>query len=257
MPFLYSHDSTGQRQPASGYLIHWARLAASRAAWMAGKSSPARTAMIEMTTRSSTRVKPERDPFVLVCEYFVIGFRQGKGWRQEWQVGETTCKRRRKRQVIPSIVSPHSTEACAKSTHNANDLSEASTQKRLQAKAMTFPRRGGACCFEFSHYLQPENRVEFGGMMDKTCELYQRFGNMQDSPRILTQFSIAHVVYHAYCENAKKRRPVVDRNWFAAGTPRTRCRPGRIGKGADGIDRMYSRFAESAHWRFSPAYCVE
>src|SRR5262245_2163820 len=36
------------------------RRAASRAAWTAGRSSPTRMAMTEITTRSSIRVKPRR-----------------------------------------------------------------------------------------------------------------------------------------------------------------------------------------------------
>jgi len=55
----------------------------------------------------------------------------------------------RKRQVIPSVVSLHTTEACAKTTHNVNDLLGASTQKRLQAYVMTLPRRGGTCYVDF------------------------------------------------------------------------------------------------------------
>src|SRR6516164_3333797 len=39
-------------------LVHWARRAASRALWTAGRSRPIRTAMIAMTTSSSIRVKP-------------------------------------------------------------------------------------------------------------------------------------------------------------------------------------------------------
>src|SRR5262245_57318616 len=39
---------------------HWARRAASRAAWTAGSRSAISTAMIAMTTRSSMRLKPRR-----------------------------------------------------------------------------------------------------------------------------------------------------------------------------------------------------
>src|SRR5271166_3981545 len=38
--------------------VHWARRAASRAAWTAGKRSEINTAMMAMTTRSSISVKP-------------------------------------------------------------------------------------------------------------------------------------------------------------------------------------------------------
>ena len=38
-----------------------ARLAASRAAWTAGRSRAMRTAMIAITTKSSIKVKPARD----------------------------------------------------------------------------------------------------------------------------------------------------------------------------------------------------
>ena len=38
--------------------MHWARRAASRADWTAGKSKAMRTAMMAMTTRSSIRVNP-------------------------------------------------------------------------------------------------------------------------------------------------------------------------------------------------------
>src|SRR6185312_7198008 len=40
--------------------VHWARRAASRADWTAGRSSAIRTAMIAITTRSSIRVKARR-----------------------------------------------------------------------------------------------------------------------------------------------------------------------------------------------------
>src|SRR5271157_3406191 len=39
-------------------LVHWARRAASRADWTAGRSSAIRTAMIAITTSSSIKVKP-------------------------------------------------------------------------------------------------------------------------------------------------------------------------------------------------------
>src|SRR5262249_12550645 len=39
-------------------LVHWARRAASRAAWTAGSSRAIRTAMMAMTTSSSISVKP-------------------------------------------------------------------------------------------------------------------------------------------------------------------------------------------------------
>src|SRR5262249_58510004 len=41
-------------------LTHWARRAASRAAWTAGRSRAMRTAMIAITTSSSISVKPSR-----------------------------------------------------------------------------------------------------------------------------------------------------------------------------------------------------
>src|SRR3954452_14453083 len=41
-------------------LVHWARRAASRAAWTAGSRSAISTAMIAMTTSSSIRVKARR-----------------------------------------------------------------------------------------------------------------------------------------------------------------------------------------------------
>src|SRR5262249_24001857 len=40
---------------------HWARRAASRAAWTAGSKSAIKTAMIAITTKSSIRVKPGRN----------------------------------------------------------------------------------------------------------------------------------------------------------------------------------------------------
>ncbi len=39
-------------------LVHWARRAASRAAWTAGSKSAINTAIIAITTRSSISVKP-------------------------------------------------------------------------------------------------------------------------------------------------------------------------------------------------------
>jgi hypothetical protein len=39
--------------------MHWARRAASRAAWTAGKSNAISTAMIAITTNSSIKVKPQ------------------------------------------------------------------------------------------------------------------------------------------------------------------------------------------------------
>ena len=39
-------------------LVHWARRAASRAAWTAGRSRAIRTAMIAITTSSSISVNP-------------------------------------------------------------------------------------------------------------------------------------------------------------------------------------------------------
>jgi len=56
--------------------------------------------------------------------------------------GDACPKERRKRQVYPSSVSLHSTEACAKTAHNTDGLSGTSAQKRLQADIMTLPRRG-------------------------------------------------------------------------------------------------------------------
>jgi hypothetical protein len=48
---------------------HWARRAASRADWTAGKSSAIKTAMMAITTNSSIRVNPRRfddmDEFLL------------------------------------------------------------------------------------------------------------------------------------------------------------------------------------------------
>src|SRR5262249_41595305 len=41
-------------------LLHWERAAASRTFWMAGRSSPIRTAMIAITTSNSMSVNPER-----------------------------------------------------------------------------------------------------------------------------------------------------------------------------------------------------
>ena len=41
-------------------LVHWARRAASRALWTAGKSKAIKTPMIAMTTSSSIRVKAPR-----------------------------------------------------------------------------------------------------------------------------------------------------------------------------------------------------
>src|SRR5579883_3160233 len=41
-------------------LVHWARRAASRAAWTAGRSRAISTAMIAITTSSSISVKPAR-----------------------------------------------------------------------------------------------------------------------------------------------------------------------------------------------------
>jgi hypothetical protein len=38
--------------------MHWARRAASRADWTAGKRSAMRTAMMAITTKSSIRVNP-------------------------------------------------------------------------------------------------------------------------------------------------------------------------------------------------------
>jgi len=40
--------------------MHWARRAASRADWTAGRSSAIRTAMMAITTRSSISVNPRR-----------------------------------------------------------------------------------------------------------------------------------------------------------------------------------------------------
>src|SRR5215472_9513018 len=40
--------------------VHWARRAASRAAWTAGNSRAINTAMIAITTSSSIKVKPRR-----------------------------------------------------------------------------------------------------------------------------------------------------------------------------------------------------
>src|ERR1700677_3342513 len=40
--------------------VHWARRAASRAAWTAGKSRAIRTAMIAITTSNSISVNPRR-----------------------------------------------------------------------------------------------------------------------------------------------------------------------------------------------------
>src|SRR5262249_43147925 len=45
---------------------HCARCAAARAFCMAGSSRPTRTAMIAITTRSSTRVKPGRAPLTRI-----------------------------------------------------------------------------------------------------------------------------------------------------------------------------------------------
>src|SRR5262245_54226654 len=42
------------------WFVHWARRAASRAAWTAGSRSEIRTAMIAMTTKSSIRVNAGR-----------------------------------------------------------------------------------------------------------------------------------------------------------------------------------------------------
>src|ERR1700712_1774244 len=42
-------------------LTHWARRAASRAAWTAGSNSAIRTAMIAITTSNSISVKPRRE----------------------------------------------------------------------------------------------------------------------------------------------------------------------------------------------------
>jgi hypothetical protein len=52
-------------------------LAASRAAWTAGKSNPTNNPMIAMTTRSSTRVKPCRGrkdagPFWFLTKNFIF-----------------------------------------------------------------------------------------------------------------------------------------------------------------------------------------
>src|SRR3954468_3155972 len=55
-------------------LTHWARRAASRADWTAGKSSAIRTAMMAMTTNSSISVKPRR--------FVDMGWPPGvNGWR--------------------------------------------------------------------------------------------------------------------------------------------------------------------------------
>jgi hypothetical protein len=40
--------------------MHWARRAASRAAWTAGKSNPTKIPMMAMTTSNSTNVNPAR-----------------------------------------------------------------------------------------------------------------------------------------------------------------------------------------------------
>ena len=40
--------------------MHWARRAASRAAWIAGSSKAMRMAMMAMTTNNSMSVKPRR-----------------------------------------------------------------------------------------------------------------------------------------------------------------------------------------------------
>src|SRR5215468_36905 len=57
--------------------VHWARRAASRAAWTAGRSKAIKTAMIAMTTRSSISVKPRR-----LCDMArpTPGNRLGKLW---------------------------------------------------------------------------------------------------------------------------------------------------------------------------------
>jgi len=75
-----------------------------------------------------------------VKKYFAIGFvrkTQGKGWKARTARGDTCPEEGRKRQVHPSNASLHSTEACAKTAHNTDDLLGASMQKRLQAKAKT------------------------------------------------------------------------------------------------------------------------
>jgi hypothetical protein len=48
------------------------RLAASRAAWTAGKSNPTSTPMIEMTTNNSTKVNPVLGQLLLLCILLII-----------------------------------------------------------------------------------------------------------------------------------------------------------------------------------------
>ena len=64
------HPCRGKR-----LLMHWARRAASRAAWTAGKSRAIRTEMIAMTTRSSIKVNARRFRGVLMV------LNQFSGWK--------------------------------------------------------------------------------------------------------------------------------------------------------------------------------
>jgi hypothetical protein len=49
--------------------MHWARRAASLAAWTAGSSNPTKIPMIARTTSSSTKVKPDR---LEICLLLII-----------------------------------------------------------------------------------------------------------------------------------------------------------------------------------------
>src|SRR4051794_8643211 len=66
-------------------LMHWARRAASRAAWTAGSSRAIRTAMMAMTTRSSISVKARR-----AWDRIMIGSRS----RETFEAGRSATVRR-------------------------------------------------------------------------------------------------------------------------------------------------------------------
>src|SRR3954471_24384057 len=75
-------------------LVHWARRAASRAAWTAGSKRAIRTAMIAITTRSSIRVKPRRlKPIPLISEKKGNeGERTSTGARRTVRIARDPCE---------------------------------------------------------------------------------------------------------------------------------------------------------------------
>src|SRR3954453_20881587 len=70
-------------------LTHWARRAASRAAWTAGNSRAISTAMMAITTRSSISVNARRAPIVRFMGHFLRTWesREGSGRRGDHFTG--------------------------------------------------------------------------------------------------------------------------------------------------------------------------